>query len=128
MNPVKFDYICNFARAVRNNFTAEHIKRLPNTPRQNGSNSILSFYASLPSGRGALPTDVLATIFVTEQDNILPFVDSELENARASLPSSETPILTTAQTNNLVSITIFNFKPMKVSRAVKRSRYVDLSC
>lgn len=100
-------------RAVSDNFTANHIERLPNTPRQNGTNSILSFYAVLPSGSNSLSKSVLATIFVTEQDDIFS-LNSELEYPGISVPSSETPILTPAQTNNSVSVTILNFKRTKV--------------
>ena len=97
-----------------NGFTSDHIRRLPNSPRQNGTDSTLSFYAVLPSGSGSLPKSVLATIFTSQQDSILS-VNSELEKPSESISSSETPALTPAQTQNTVAITIFNFKSGKVS-------------
>jgi hypothetical protein len=97
-----------------NGFTSDHIRKLPNSPRQNGTDSILSFYAVLPSGSGSLPRSVLATIFTSQQDSILS-VNSELENPSESISSGETPALTLAQTQNTVAITIFNFKSGKVS-------------
>jgi hypothetical protein len=97
-----------------NGFTSDHIRRLPNSPRQNGTDSILSFYAVLPSGSGSLPSSVLATIFTQQQDNILS-VNSELENPGESISISLTPALTAAQNQNIVAVIIFNFEPVKVS-------------
>ena len=97
-----------------NGFTSDHIRRLPNSPTQNGNDSILSFYAVLPSSNGSLPSSVLATIFTSQQDNILS-VNSELEDPGESISSSETPPLTSTQTQNRVAITIFKLKSGKVS-------------
>ncbi|CAB4025742.1 Hypothetical predicted protein [Paramuricea clavata] len=85
------------ALADVNGLTADHIRRLPNSPTQNGTDSILSFYAVLPSSNGSLPSSVLATIFTSQQDNILS-VNSELEDPGESISSSETPALTPTQT------------------------------
>ncbi|CAB3993946.1 Hypothetical predicted protein [Paramuricea clavata] len=109
--------ICNISDADVNGFTSDHIRRLPNSPTQNGTDSILSFYAVLPSGSGSLPSSVLATIFTSQQDNILS-VNSELENPGESISSSQTPALTPTQTQNIVAITIFNFKSAKVNTLV----------
>ncbi len=97
-----------------NGFTLDNIRRLPNSPTQNGTNSILSFYAVLPSGSGSLAQSVLATIFTTQQEMILS-LNSELENPGESISSSETPVLTAQQTQNRVPITIFNFQAGQVS-------------
>ncbi|XP_028408014.1 uncharacterized protein LOC114530617 [Dendronephthya gigantea] len=110
--------ICNISEVVSNAFTADNIQRLPDSPTQNGTDSILSFYATLPpDGSGSLPKSVLATIFTSEQEDILS-LDSELENPDESVPSSETPVLTTPQRDNLVPITIFNFKRAKFTTLV----------
>jgi hypothetical protein len=105
------DYVHFGFSADVNGFTSDHIRRLPNSPTQNGTDSILSFYAVLPSGSGSLPSTVLATIFTSQQDKILS-VDSELEDPGDSI---STPALTPTQTQNRVAIIIFNLKPGKVS-------------
>ena len=102
------------SRADVNGFTADDIRRLPGSPMQDGNDSILSFYAALPSGSGSLARSVLATIFTTQQEKILS-LNSELQNANDSISSSETPVLSTEQNQNKVPITIFNFEPKKVS-------------
>ncbi|CAB4026846.1 Hypothetical predicted protein, partial [Paramuricea clavata] len=101
-----------------NGFTSDHIRRLPNSPTQNGTDSILSFYALLPSGSGLLPTSVLATIFTSHQDKILSGVDSELEEPGVSIASTETPALTSTQTQNIVPIIIFNHRSGRVNTLV----------
>lgn len=101
-------------RSDINDFTSDNIRRLPDSPIQNGTNSILSFYAVLPSGSGSLPGSVLATIFTSNQDRILS-VESQLEKPIESISSSERPVLTPQQRQNTVPLRIFDLTPEKVS-------------
>ena len=118
---LNIDYVHFAFSADLNGFTSDHIRRLPNSPTQNGTDSILSFYALLPSGSGLLPSSVLATIFTSHQDKILSGVDSELQQPRISIASTETPALTPTQTQNIVLIIIFNFRPGKVSGRMSKA-------
>ncbi|CAB4041402.1 Hypothetical predicted protein, partial [Paramuricea clavata] len=93
-------------------FASDHIQRLRNSPRQNGTNSILLFYATLPSGNGTVPRSILATIFVKQQERIFS-VDSLLENSKESVASGERQVLTLAQNLNTVPIALINFPVAK---------------
>ena len=101
-------------RSDLNGFTSDHIRRLPNSPSPNGTNSILSFYAILPSGSGSLPRSVLATIFTANQDRILS-LESQLDDPSESISSSQRTVLTPEQTQNAVPLRIFDITPEKVS-------------
>ena len=118
---LNIDYVHFAFSAELNGFTYDHIRRLPNSPTQNGTDSILSFYALLPSGSGLLPSSVLATIFTSHQDKILSGVDSELQEPGVSIASTETPALTPTQTQNIVLIIIFNFRSGKVSGRMSKA-------
>ena len=80
-----------------------NIELLPNSPSQNGSDSVLAFFVDLPSSGGTLPKHILASIFSIEKNNIL------------SLPSSlQTPLQLTqtstpTNTGSLVELTIHRF-------------------
>ena len=95
-------------------FTADHIRRLPNSPEQNGTDAILKFYAILPSGKGTVPRSVLATIFVVQQKNIFS-VDSELQGRDQSIKPGERVALSPEQKRNNVSLSLKNFKAERVS-------------
>ena len=109
-----------------NGFTSDHIERLPDSPTQNGTNSILSFYAILPSGSGSLSKSVLATIFTSNQDRILA-VESELQNPGDSISNDEKPVLTPEQTRNTVPLMIFHILPEKVSLSSDRN-VLQINC
>ena len=113
-------------RSDVNGFTSDHIERLPDSPTQNGTNSILSFYAILPSGSGSLSKSALATIFTSNQDRILA-VESELENPGDSISSDEKPVLTPEQTRNTVPLIIFHILPEKVSLSSDRN-VLQINC
>lgn len=104
--------IMHFFRNDLNGLTSVNIQRLQDSPRQNGSNSILSFYASLPSGNGSVPRNVLATIFVQRREQILS-VPSVLEDASQSISPAN---LTTEQTGNKVPISLINLPLSRVSK------------
>ena len=95
-----------------NSLTSANIQRLPGSPSQNGTNSILKFYAQLTSGR-VIPKTILATIFVERREKIFS-LDSSLEDFTESFTSDET-VLTPEQQNNTVPIAIINFLLSKVS-------------
>ena len=118
---LNIDYVHFAFSADLNGFTSDLIRRLPNSPTQSGTDSILSFYALLPSGSGLLPSSVLATIFTSHQDKILSGVDSELQQPIISIASTETPALTPTQTQNIVLIIIFNFRSGKVSGRMSKA-------
>ena len=107
-------YLHALFRADLNGFTAEHIQRLPDSPRQNGTDSVLSFYATLPSGTGTVPKSTLATIFVAQQEKIFS-LESVLQNQEDSVESGERRAVTPAQSRNLVPISLINFRATKVS-------------
>ena len=118
-----FSYLCitafvndiRFFRNDLNSLTYENIQRLPNSPTQNGTDSILKFYAELPSGR-TIPKSILATIFVEKQNEIFS-LDSRLESFTESLTPDERT-LTPQQQENAVSISLIHFPVRKVSVTV----------
>ena len=97
-----------------NELTSGHIQLLPDSPTQNGSDSILTFYAALPSGN-IIPKHILGTIFVNQQENILAIESMVQDLDEILAPSGEREILTTQQRENRVPILIFNFPVTKVS-------------
>ena len=94
-----------------NRFAPDNITRLPDSPRQDGNNSILSFQAVLPSGR-TFPRFSLASIFVAKREEIFS-VESILENQEDTIPQSERKVLN----ENTVAIELINFPVSKVSYA-----------
>ena len=103
--------------------TPANITRLPNSPRQNGSDSILSFYAVLPSGR-TLPRSTLASIFVANREEIFS-LDSILENQEDTVPPSERPVLNPQQDENRVAIALINFPVRKVRKCEKINEFSE---
>jgi hypothetical protein len=106
--------ICTSFRNDLNTLSFQNIQRLPGSPRQDGANSILSFYATLPSG-GIIPKSILATVFIVQQDRILP-LDSAIEDQKDSV---ESELLTPEQIRNAVAILLRNFPVAKVSKTRK---------
>ena len=97
-----------------NTLTPGHIQLLPNSPTQNGSDSILTFYAALPSGN-IIPKHILGTIFVNQQENVLAIESMVQDLDEIFAPPGEREIVTTQQRENRVPILIFNFPVTKVS-------------
>ncbi|XP_028416182.1 uncharacterized protein LOC114539806 [Dendronephthya gigantea] len=96
--------LCNISQDDLKNFTSKNIRRLPGSPEQDGPNSILKFYATLPGGKGTVPKSVLATVFVEQQNNIFS-VDSELQNQEQSI-GAEQRVLSPAQKRNNVTLSL----------------------
>ena len=97
-----------------NELTPGHIQLLPDSPAQNGSDSILTFYAALPSGN-IIPKHILGTIFVNQQENILAIESMVQDLDEILAPPGEREILPTQQRENRVPILIINFPVTKVS-------------
>ena len=97
-----------------NALTPGHIQLLPNSPTQNGSDAILTFYAALPSGN-IIPKHILGTIFVNQQENILAIKSMVQDLDEIFAPPGERRTLTTQQRENRVPILIFYFPVTKVS-------------
>ena len=106
-----YDKLCNITQNDLNSLTYENIQRLPNSPTQNGNDSILKFYASLPSGM-IIPKSILATIFVEKQNQILFSLGGTLENFTEIFSPDEIN-LTSQQKENAVPILILNFPVSK---------------
>ena len=97
-----------------NELTPGHIQLLPDSPAQNGSDSILTFYAALPSGN-IIPKHILGTIFVNQQENILAIESIVQDLDEIFVPPGEREVLTTQQRENRVPILIIYFSVAKVS-------------
>ena len=97
-----------------NALTPGHIQLLPNSPTQNGSDSILTFYAALPSGN-IIPKHILGTIFVNRQENILAIENMVQDLDEIFAPPGDREILTVQQRENRVPILILYFPATKVS-------------
>ena len=106
--------IKNFFRYDLNALTPGHIQFLPNSPTQNGNDSILTFYAALPSGN-IISKHILGTIFVNQQESILAIENMVQDLDEIFAPPGEREILTTQQRENRVPILIINFLFTKVS-------------
>ena len=91
-----------------------NVQTSPNSPTQNGPDSFLELFASLPNG-GTIPKSILATIFVEKQNEILS-LDSQLEDFTDSFTTDER-MLTPEQQQNAVPISILNFPVARVSVA-----------
>jgi hypothetical protein len=74
------------------------VRTLPESPSQNGTDTILSFFVDLPSGT-TMPLDLLTTIFMSSP-NVLSQPNSVIS------ATSENPVLTDAETKNLVPLSI----------------------
>ena len=103
-----------FFRYDLNALTPGHIQLLPDSPTQNGSDSILTFYAALQSGN-IIPKHILGTIFVNQQENILAIESIVLDLDEIFAPPGERQTLTTQQRENRVPILIIDFAVTKVS-------------
>ena len=97
-----------------NELTPGHVQLLPNSPAQNGSDSILTFYAVLPSGN-IIPKHILGTIFVNQQENILVIESMVQDVDEIFAPLGDREILTVQQRENRVPILILYFPATKVS-------------
>ena len=97
-----------------NALTPGHIQLPPNSPTQNGSDSILTFYAALPSGN-IIPKHILGTIFVNQQENVLAIESMVQDLDEIFAPLGERETLTTQQRENRVPVLIYNFPVTKVS-------------
>ena len=82
-----------------------NIEILPNSPSQNGSDALLSFYVDLPGGSGTLRKDVLEAILSTEKNNIL---------SQPSTIITTSPIDSGSTSDQLVQLTIRDFTPDQV--------------
>ena len=102
-----------FFRYDLNELTPGHIHLLPNSPTQHGSDSILTFYAALPSGN-IIPKHILGTVFVNQQENILTIESMVQDLNEIFAPTGEREILTTQQRENRVPILIISFPITKV--------------
>ena len=97
-----------------NNLTSSNIHLLPDSPTQDGIDSILMFYAELPNGR-ILPKHILGTIFAKQQEQILS-LPSDVEDLDDILvPVGERENLTVQQRENRVPISVLNLPVRRVS-------------
>ena len=106
--------IKNFFRYNLNALTPGHIQLLQNSPTQNGGDSILMFYAALPSGN-IIPKHILGTIFVNQQENILAIENMVQDLGEILASPGERETLTVRQRENRVPILIIDFPFTKVS-------------
>ena len=108
-------YINNFFRYDLNHLTPGHVQLLPNSPAQQfDGDSILTFYAILPSGN-IIPKHILGTIFVNQQENILANEITVQNLTEIYAPVSKRENLTIQQHENRVAILLLNFRASRVS-------------
>lgn len=81
------------------------MRTLPNSPTQDGTDAVLSFFVDLPGGV-TMPSDLLQSIFIAS-----PNVISQPTTINTT--TSQNPDLTTAERENLVQLTI-NPRPAQV--------------
>ena len=103
----------NFFRYDLNALTPGHIQLPPNSPMQNGSDTILTFYAALRSGK-IIPKHILGTIYIKQQENILTNENIILELDDILAPDGRQS-LTLEQSTNLVQISLIRFPVAKVT-------------
>lgn len=103
----------NFFRYDLNALTPGHIQLPPNSPMQNGSDTILTFYATLRSGK-IIPKHILGTIYIKQQENILTNENIILELDDILAPDGRQS-LTLQQSANLVQISLKRFPIAKVT-------------
>jgi hypothetical protein len=75
-----------------------NVNILPGSPTQDGADAIFSFFVDLPGG--TMPSNLLTTIFTTSP-NIVP-----QETSVVNSTLSQNAILTDAETENLIELTI----------------------
>ena len=80
---------------------------------QNGSDTILTFYAALRSGK-IIPKHILGTIYIKQQENILTKENIILELDDILAPDGRQN-LTRQQSANLVQISLKRFPIAKVT-------------
>ena len=122
---IAYAFTCNiifFFRNDLNNLTSSNIQLLPNSPTQNGSDSILTFYAILASG-ATIPKHILGTIFSKQQERILslPIVVEDLNDILLAV--GETVNLTVQQRANSVPLSLKNIPRERVSVKESESAY-----
>ena len=103
----------NLFRYDLNALTPGHIQLPPNSPMQNDSNTILTFYAALRSGK-IIPKHILGTIYIKQQENILTKENIILELDDILAPDGRQN-LTRQQSANLVQISLKRFPIAKVT-------------
>ena len=112
--------LSTFLRNDLNNVTSSNIHLLPDSPRQDGNDSILVFYAEFLSGR-ILLKHILGTIFAKQQEQILS-LPSELQDLDDILaPAGERENLTVQQRESGVPISVLNLPVTRVSVKSKLS-------
>ena len=112
--------LSTFLRNDLNNLTSSNIHLLPDSPTQDGNDSILVFYAEFLSGR-ILLKHILGTIFVKQQEQILS-LPSELQDLDDILaPAGERENLTVQQRESGVPISLLNLPVTRVSVKSKLS-------
>ncbi|CAB4045274.1 Hypothetical predicted protein, partial [Paramuricea clavata] len=94
---------CNLTRNQLNEIDFQNIQILPNSPTQDGDDSVLSFFVNLPFG-ATMPSDLLNTIY-----SISPNVISQPNVLNTTM--SANPDLTPDQTENLVPLTVTGLNP-----------------
>ena len=80
---------------------------------QNDSDTILTFYAALRSGK-IIPKHILGTIYIKQQENILTKENIILELDDILAPDGRQS-LTLEQSTNLVQISLIRFPVAKVT-------------
>ena len=112
--------LSTFLRNDLNNVTSSNIHLLPDSPTQDGNDSILVFYAEFLSGR-ILLKHILGTIFAKQQEQILS-LPSELQDLDDILaPAGERENLTVQQRESGVPISVLNLPVTRVSVKSKLS-------
>ena len=106
--------LSTFLRNDLNNLTSSNIHLLPDSPTQDGNDSILVFYAEFLSGR-ILLKHILGTIFAKQSEQILS-LPSEVQNLDDILaPAGERQNLTIQQRESGVPISVVNLPVTRVS-------------
>ena len=85
----------------------QNIQILPDSPTQDGDDSILSFFVNLPGG-ATMPSDILNIIYSSS-----PNVISQPTVLNTTM--SQNPVLTEGQSDNLVPLIVNGRDPTQVS-------------
>ncbi|CAB4029120.1 Hypothetical predicted protein, partial [Paramuricea clavata] len=94
---------CGLTRDQLNDIDFLNIQILPNSPTQDGEDSILSFFVYLPGG-ATMSSDLLNTIY-TSSPNVIS------QPSVLNTTMSQNPVLTADQTVNLVQLTVNGLNP-----------------
>ncbi|CAB4003023.1 Hypothetical predicted protein, partial [Paramuricea clavata] len=94
---------CGLTRDQLNDIDFLNIQILPNSPTQDGEDSILSFFVYLPGG-ATMSSDLLNTIY-TSSPNVIS------QPSVLNTTMSQNPVLTADQTVNLVQLTVNGLYP-----------------